>query len=67
MCHIALGEIDEAFVYFEKAFDEHSPWVIWFATEPKLKLIHDDPRFLELLRSYNNPIITQFEKEETAI
>ena len=62
VCCVALGEIDEAFRYFEMAFDEHSPWVIWFATEPKLKLIHDDARSIELVRRYGNPIIEQFSK-----
>ena len=57
MCCVAVGETDEAFHYFEMAFDEHSPWIIWFGTEPKLKLILDDARFIELLRRYKNPIV----------
>lgn len=57
MSCVALDEIDEAFRYFEMAFDEHTPWVIWFATEPKLKPIRDDARFIELVRRYGSPII----------
>jgi len=62
MCCAAVGEIEEAFRYFELAFDEHSPWIIWFGTEPKLESIRNDARFIELLRRYNNPIVEHFIK-----
>jgi Serine/threonine protein kinase len=67
MGHIALGEVEQAFDYFQKAFDEHNPWIIWFASEPKLDLIHDDPRFIKLLKQYKSPIVKQLEAEKTAI
>ncbi len=56
MAHVALGNLDTAFTYFEKAFAEHDPWLIWFASEPKLKHLHHDPRYIKLLRSMNSPI-----------
>lgn len=56
MSHVAVGEIDVAFEFFEQAFAERSPWVMWFGTEAKLDVIRDDPRYLKLLRSTNNPI-----------
>jgi serine/threonine protein kinase/Tfp pilus assembly protein PilF len=62
MAHLALGEIDTAFEHFKTAFGEKDMWLIWFGTEPKLDSIHDDPRYLELFRQTNNPILERFEK-----
>jgi len=59
MAHVALSNLDTAFAYFEKAFAEHDPWLTWFATEPKLKSLHSDPRYIKLLRSMNNPIFSK--------
>jgi len=57
MTHLAVGEIDTAFEFFEQALAEYSPWITWFGTEAKLDVIRDDPRYLKLLRSTNNPIV----------
>ena len=48
MAHVAIGELDIAFRYFEQCFAEHITWTIWFSTEPKLRGLHRDPRFLAL-------------------
>ncbi|MGB7924210.1 MAG: protein kinase [Pyrinomonadaceae bacterium] len=57
LAHAALDERDAAFELFEKAFDERDPWITWFGTEPKLDPLHNDPRFIELLRRTKNPIV----------
>ncbi|HQU82456.1 MAG TPA: protein kinase [Pyrinomonadaceae bacterium] len=57
MTHLALGELDESFEYFNKAVEEQSGWTNWFASEPKLKIIHNDPRYDELLKKLNLPKI----------
>lgn len=49
MCNVALGEIDIAFEYLEKTFEERSAWCFWIETEPKLDSIRSDRRFLKLL------------------
>jgi serine/threonine protein kinase/tetratricopeptide (TPR) repeat protein len=59
MAYVALSDLDTAFAYFEKAFAEHDPWLTWFGTEPKLKSLHSDPRYIKLLRSMNNPIFNK--------
>ena len=59
MGHAALGEKDAAFEWFEKAVEERNEWMIWFGTEPKLDSIRDDPRYIELLKRTNNPIINR--------
>ncbi|MDQ3179813.1 MAG: tetratricopeptide repeat protein [Acidobacteriota bacterium] len=56
LTHLAVGEIDTAFEFFEQAIAECSPWIMWFGTEAKLDVIRQDPRYLKLLRSTNNPI-----------
>ncbi len=56
MAHAALDERDAAFFWFEKAFAEYDPWIIWFGTDPKLKSLRDDPRFVELFRRTGNPL-----------
>jgi len=50
MTYLAVGEIDAAFVYLEKTVDEYSAWTNWLATEPKLKILHNDKRYDELLK-----------------
>jgi eukaryotic-like serine/threonine-protein kinase len=56
MAHAALDERDAAFAWFEKAFAEYDPWIIWFGTDPKLKALRDDSRFVELFRRTGNPL-----------
>ena len=56
MSYIALGDHDAAFEYFEKAFAEHDPWLMWFGTEPKLDPLRGDPRYKKLFRQTNNPL-----------
>ena len=57
MSHVAIGEIDAAFVYFEKAFEEKNHWLLWFGTEVKLDVIRGDERYFELFEKMNNPLI----------
>lgn len=56
MAHVAIGENDPAFEYFEKAFEENNQWLLWIGTEPKLKEIRKEERFLNLFRQSGNPI-----------
>ncbi len=56
MAHTALGELDEAFVYFEQSFAESEPWMLWFGTDPMIDALRGDERYFDLLRRMNNPI-----------
>jgi serine/threonine protein kinase/tetratricopeptide (TPR) repeat protein len=56
LAHVALAKLDTAFSYFETSSAEHDAWLTWFGTEPKLKHLHHDPRYIALLRKMDNPI-----------
>lgn len=56
MTHVALGNYDAAFEYFEQAFAERDNWLLWFGTEPKLDPLRSDPRFARLFATMNNPM-----------
>ncbi|MBX7173890.1 MAG: protein kinase [Pyrinomonadaceae bacterium] len=60
MSHVALGEFDEAFEWFEKGLAERDQWFVWLGTDPKLNEFRKDPRFLELFRKTNNPWANSF-------
>jgi tetratricopeptide (TPR) repeat protein len=55
--YAALGEIELAFECFEKAVEGRDDWMIWFGTDIKLDALRQDPRYYEILRKTNNPII----------
>jgi TolB-like protein/Tfp pilus assembly protein PilF/tRNA A-37 threonylcarbamoyl transferase component Bud32 len=56
MAHLATGEVDEAFAWFERSLEENDEWMIWFGTDPKLDPLRSDPRYHDLLRRTKNPI-----------
>lgn len=60
---VAVGEIDEAFKYFNQAADEFDPWLVWFGVDFKLEAIRGDKRYLELLKRTKNPMFKQFEEK----
>jgi tetratricopeptide (TPR) repeat protein len=55
MIHFRLGQTDEAFAWFEKAYEQRSPRLAFINVEPRLDPLRDDPRFQDLLRRMNFP------------
>ncbi len=51
----ALGNLDEAFVWFERAYRERAPLLAIAATLPAYDSLRSDPRFGELLRKIGLP------------
>jgi TolB-like protein/Flp pilus assembly protein TadD len=51
--HLGLGEIDEAFVWLEKAVDRDDEWSHTLKDYSFLDPLHSDPRFQSLLRKLN--------------
>lgn len=62
MSLLGAGEVDRAFVEFEKAQSEKSAWLVWWGTEPKLDCVRNDERYWQILRETRNPIIDQLQK-----
>jgi pentatricopeptide repeat protein len=47
--YLGLGEYDQAFVWLEEAFKEHSNILQWLKVHPYFDPLRDDPRFAELV------------------
>ena len=52
---VALGEIDQAMELLEQLYAERNDWLVWLRVSPKLKPLHSDPRFRDLLRRIGFP------------
>ncbi len=48
--HLGLGNLPRAFEYLEKAFEDHSHWLIFLRADPRFESVHNDRRYQELLR-----------------
>lgn len=48
--YAGLDEKDKAFYWLERAFQEHSNWLTLIKIGRRLKLLHNDPRFDDLLK-----------------
>jgi hypothetical protein len=53
--YIALGNKDEAFVWLEKAVDDHVLGAIALGVDPLFDDLRSDPRFKALLKRMNLP------------
>jgi hypothetical protein len=42
----------------EKAYEEHSNWLIYLHIDPSMDGLRDDPRFQDLLRRVGLPALT---------
>lgn len=53
--YAALGRKDQAFAWFETAYEERSFYLSWFKVEPELDPLRSDPRFKSLLQRLSFP------------
>lgn len=49
------GEVDQAFAWLNRAYKQSDPGLLWPRTDLKLKSLHEDPRYAQLLKSLNLP------------
>jgi len=56
--HIGLGEHDRALDYLEKAYQEHSHWLIYLHIDPSMDDLRDHSRFQVLMRRVALPYLT---------
>jgi tetratricopeptide (TPR) repeat protein len=54
--HIGLGEDNRAMEYLEKAYEEHSHWLIYLHVDPSMDGLRSNPRFQDVLRSVGLPL-----------
>jgi eukaryotic-like serine/threonine-protein kinase len=49
MMYTALGEVDLAFEWLERAYEERRGWLVYLNVEPMLDGLRADPRFRRLV------------------
>jgi hypothetical protein len=55
MIHVGLGEIDRAFDWFDKAYQDRSEELLFMKVDPRLDRIRPDLRYKSLLRRIGLP------------
>lgn len=55
LVHLGLGETKAALDWLERAYEEHSYWLIYLQVDPALDPLRANPRFQELLRKIFGP------------
>jgi tetratricopeptide (TPR) repeat protein len=53
--HIGLGEYDRAMDYLEKAYEEHSHWLIYLHIDPGMDDLRSHSRFQDLMQRIGLP------------
>ena len=48
--HGALGDVDQAMLWLERAYNEKSPWIGYMRVDPRIDPLRSDPRFSALLK-----------------
>jgi len=54
--YTGLGDKDQTFEWLEKAYLDHSPWLIWLNVDPRFDSLHGDPRYGDLRRRMGLPL-----------
>jgi TolB-like protein/class 3 adenylate cyclase len=55
MIYAQMGEIDMAFEWLEKAYQDHEVEMYWLKVEPPFKPLHNDPRWQQMLNKVGFP------------
>ena len=53
--YIGLGEKELTFEWLERAYRDHSPWLIWLKVDPRFDSLHGDARYRDLRRRMGLP------------
>ena len=56
LIYIGLGEKDQTLDWLEKAYEDHSAWLIWIKVDPRFDSIRNHPRYGDLLRRMGLPL-----------
>ena len=55
LAQVGIGRVDAALTALELASDERDPALMQLVVEPRLRPLHDEPRFMTLVRRLNLP------------
>jgi serine/threonine protein kinase/Tfp pilus assembly protein PilF len=55
LVYVGLGAKSSTFDWLDKAFEDHSTWLMWIKVDPRFDGIRDDPRYHDLLRRMRLP------------
>ena len=48
--YVGLGRFDDAFAWFERAYEGRDSWMAYLAIDPRMDVLRADPRYADLLR-----------------
>lgn len=57
--YIGLGEAERAIEYLEKAYEDHSHWLLYLHIDPSMDPLRGTPRFQHLLQRVGLPLPQQ--------
>ena len=60
--HLGLSEVDEAFAWLKRGFQQRNGWLIHIRENPRYDRLRDDPRYLDLVARMNFPEPSQNER-----
>ena len=55
MIYAQMGEVDLAFEWLDKAYEDHEVEMYWLKVEPPFEPLHDDSRWQEMLDKVGFP------------
>ena len=62
MVYASKGNVDEAFIWLEKSFQDNEIELYWLKVEPEFESLYDDPRWQEMMDKvaefYDNEVET---------
>jgi tetratricopeptide (TPR) repeat protein len=53
--HLVIGPRERVFELLEQLYQERNDWLVWLKVSPELKILRNDPRFIDLLRRVGFP------------
>ena len=56
--YTGLGDRDRAFEWLNKAYKEHSGFLLYIRSDARMKALQGDPRFQDLIRRMGFPDLT---------
>jgi tetratricopeptide (TPR) repeat protein len=53
--YVGLGDNDHTMEWLQRAYEDHSAWLIWIKVDPRFDSVRDDPRYRTLLQGMRIP------------